>query len=71
MLTMNFLGDSGACLGRMSARLALLSKSMIALLALDALEACCFCTFGRSSVIASIAASNGSLSNSTHKRYAP
>lgn len=51
----------------MSSRLALLSMSIITLFALDALAACCFCTFGKSSVITSIVVSNGSLSNGAHK----
>lgn len=72
MLTMNFLGDSGVFLGNMSSRLALRSMSIIALFALDALAACCFCTFGRSSVMVSIAVSNGRLRNSSVcKRRAP
>ena len=59
---MNFLGESDVFFGRTSSRFALRNMSMMALLALAPLAACCFCTFGRSSVITSKMVSNGKLS---------
>lgn len=62
---MNRLGDSAGGLGSTWSRLALLSMSVIALVAVAALsDDCKFCTFGSNSDITSMTASNGSLGGS-------